>query len=647
MILSPFEKSLYGAPMMQLTNRYRIYSNLALLGAGVAIIFYLMVSPIIKTIEEQAENNLDIVYTANHFNSHFKHYDDQVKLASTMRLARDGTIYGKFVTKDNDDKIYPNTLQEISVALIFAPVVWATDSTDAPYYALALTVAATYVLLFCLSKTWTNNIVMAFFMPFIVILGYTYFSFSADYWEYIVSPLKLWTYVQSNTMRMEGELNSFYRVHTMGGSYWLFLIFFYQFYILIDKQVLSKNGAVGLALTTALMFYTYIFYSIVAGFLLLIAFINFYVGSFFSSADRKDLLVRLFLSGVMALVIAFPSIFETLSLVLNDSNREWYARINGVVSEEGYVFPQTVGLMIFGAALLFLSPNKSFRFTGISLALITLIIENLDFFIGHNLQPGHVYMRVTLPIMLTMAMVLAYQALRLCCSRFIGVSVLAGSVGAMIYGFMFLASGITYSNSVAKNTFAFQGLSRDQSELYSWIGNRDNRHIYATLNPEVGFPLPTHSGGYLYLYFSGYQYASTTNEQIANKLALVFWSLQMDTGAVKDYFDQEQGNPVERRYHYYYWQRYFGYPKYTKDFAELISGIVRKVDQIEKNPKEYLCPRPFDYLIVDRSKPRALSAAGIKGEYFELVRTFGSLEVWALNSRKCGLDKTLTRRSAV
>ena len=52
MILSPLEKSLYGAPMMQLTNRYRIYSDLALLGAGVAIIFYLMVSPIIKTIEE-------------------------------------------------------------------------------------------------------------------------------------------------------------------------------------------------------------------------------------------------------------------------------------------------------------------------------------------------------------------------------------------------------------------------------------------------------------------------------------------------------------------------------------------------------------------------------------------------------------------
>ena len=41
--------------------------------------------------------------------------------------------------------------------------------------------------------------------------------------------------------------------------YWLFLIFFYQFYILIDKQVLSKNGVVGLALTTALMFYTYVF----------------------------------------------------------------------------------------------------------------------------------------------------------------------------------------------------------------------------------------------------------------------------------------------------------------------------------------------------------------------------------------------------
>ena len=150
---------------MYLTNPHRTYSDLALLGAGVVIIFYLMVSPIINTIEEQAENNLDIVYTANHFNSHFKHYDDQVKLASTMRLARDGTIYGKFVTKDNDDKIYPNTLQEISLAFLFAPFVWASDSTDAPYYALALTVAATYVLLFCLSKTWTNNVVWLFLCP--------------------------------------------------------------------------------------------------------------------------------------------------------------------------------------------------------------------------------------------------------------------------------------------------------------------------------------------------------------------------------------------------------------------------------------------------------------------------------------------------
>ena len=195
-----------------------------------------------------------------------------------MRLARDGTIYGKFVTKDNDDKIYPNTLQEIRF-FIFAPFVWATDSTDAPYYALALTVAAAMFCFFA-SKTWTNNIVMAFFMPFIVILGYTYFSFSADYWEYILSPSKLWTYVQSNTMKMEGELN-FLQGSYDGGSYWLFLLFFYQFYILIDKQALSKTGAVGLALTTALMFYTYVFYSIVAGFLLLIAFINFYVGSFF------------------------------------------------------------------------------------------------------------------------------------------------------------------------------------------------------------------------------------------------------------------------------------------------------------------------------------------------------------------------------
>ena len=61
MILSPLEKKSIRGSHDAPTNRYRIYSDLALLGAGVAIIFYLMLSPIIKTIEEQAENNLDIV----------------------------------------------------------------------------------------------------------------------------------------------------------------------------------------------------------------------------------------------------------------------------------------------------------------------------------------------------------------------------------------------------------------------------------------------------------------------------------------------------------------------------------------------------------------------------------------------------------
>ena len=176
---------------MQLATPYRVRLDLVLIALGVVIIFYLMVSPIIKTIDQQKENQLDIVYTANHFNSHFKHYDDQVKLASTTQLARNGTIYGKLVTKDNRDKIFPNTLQEISVAFLFAPFVWATNSSDAPYYLLAITVAAAYALMFWLSNTWTNNLIMAFFVPFIIILGYPYFSFGADYWAYILSPVCL------------------------------------------------------------------------------------------------------------------------------------------------------------------------------------------------------------------------------------------------------------------------------------------------------------------------------------------------------------------------------------------------------------------------------------------------------------------------
>ena len=508
---------------MQLATPYRVRLDLVLIALGVVIIFYLMVSPIIKTIDQQKENQLDIVYTANHFNSHFKHYDDQVKLASTTQLARNGTIYGKLVTKDNRDKIFPNTLQEISVAFLFAPFVWATNSSDAPYYLLAITVAAVYALMFWLSNTWTNNLIMAFFVPFIIILGYPYFSFGADYWAYILSPVELWDYVQSNTQQMEGELNSFYRVHTMGGSYWLFLLFFYQIYMVIDNQTMSKNQAVWLALTTALMFYTYIFYSIVSGLLLFITFAYYFIEGFYTGDYRQDLLLKLFLCGFAALCLASPSIFETLNLVLSDSNSEWYGRIDGPASGESYLFPQSTGLVVFMVALFFLSPNKSFRLTGFSLTFTTLIIENLDVLIGHNIQPGHVYMRVTLPIMVIMAIVLAYQGLRFCCSGFRGLGVLMGALGAIIYGTIFLANGVTYTNSVAKNTFAFQGLSLAQFELYSWIENKNKRQTYATLNPEIGFPLPTHSGGYLYLYFSGYQYLTTTNRQIADRLALVFW----------------------------------------------------------------------------------------------------------------------------
>ena len=237
--------------------------------------------------------------------------------------------------------------------------------------------------------------------------------------------------------------------------------------------------------------------------------------------------------------------------------------------------------------------------------------------------------------MVIMAIVLAYQGLRFCCSGFRGLGVLMGALGAIIYGTIFLANGVTYTNSVAKNTFAFQGLSLAQFELYSWIENKNKRQTYATLNPEIGFPLPTHSGGYLYLYFSGYQYLTTTNRQIADRLALVFWALQMEAKEIENYFDQEQGSSVEKRYHYYYWQRYFGYPEFTEGFAEVVSGIVSKVAQIAEVPYEHLCSRPFDYLIIDQSKPRTASAARMKTEYFELVRTFESLEVWALKSEQC------------
>jgi hypothetical protein len=608
------------------------YKNILLLFLGFLLTAVLIVRPHFEIEKLQAEKGLDIIYTPNHLNGHTTRFDDQVKLLPSIQLARKGVLTGKAGNKEYEEKLYPNVLQESVVAFIYAPIILLTDSSDSPYYFLGILVGVSYLISFYLCRLLGVDLFFAFFLPLIMIFGYYFFAVGTSFLlpkgllhpEYLLSSVDR---IRDWTDRRAYGLNSFYRIHTLGASYAIFLIYVYSLVKMLKAPQDDVKGKIVLGLLLGLQFYCYVFYAIAASASLIIITTWFLLCGVIGNNDSYRRSYSLLISGLIGFVIAIPSMLETLGLLGIEGHGDWLSRIGGDIVKGRPFWGNNI---LYGLTLYFLLFSRgALRLAAISLLIPVMLMSNSGVIFGKELQPGHLYMRTVMPVMV----------LFVACSLYIekfNISSLDKCIGvyrwllraiAVVLATFFVFNAISYSSSYAKHTYQYQGLTIDQKELYDWLNDKPELTV-ATLSPEIGMPLNMHTPAYLYLIFSGYMHNNMSNEDIDNRLVNIFWLFNADFEDLDNYFDQNYGLPFERRYHYYYWQRRFGYPRYGNNFTVHLEGLEKKIIDYDPNIESGLCHSDFDYLIVDYSRVRQRAMSNIRVELLRLEKVFGDIKVY-------------------
>ena len=346
---------------------------------GAVLCIILILSPHFLTIRQQTLDGANLVYTPNHLNGHTVRFDDWVKLAPTFQLATKYQITGKFVSAEHSDGIYPNTL---------------------------LLVLASYIFFYLIAKNLTHSTVFGIGMSLVVIFGY-----DTIMWKLV----PLWDLPGiHNALELEiasaqYEYNSFFRVHTLGGSYFILLAFLAFAYIYANQS--EQGGKVprwAPILVTALLalqFYTYLFYSLIAATTWIVLTLHRLFQDIRS--DRKPDL-NFIAIGTAALLLAAPSLLDTYKLVFSSSSEGWLSRIGNTHLEHRY-FEHNATIIISGLICFFSPLNRTVKLIVAAIVLITLLMENLGMITGFNIQPGHIYLRGSAPILLLVTSCALYK----------------------------------------------------------------------------------------------------------------------------------------------------------------------------------------------------------------------------------------------
>jgi hypothetical protein len=593
---------------------------------GAILCVILILSPHFLTIRQQALDRINLVYTPNHLNGHTVRFDDWVKLAPTFQLAKEHQVTGKFVSAEHDDRIYPNTLQEISVAFLYMPVA-SLFGVDSPYYFLALLVLASYILLYLIAQNLTQSTAFGIGMSLVVIFGY-----DTIMWKLV----PLWDLPGiHNALELEiasaqYEYNSFFRVHTLGGSYFILLAFlaFAYFYANQTDQgsKVPRWAPLLVVALLALQFYTYLFYSLIAAATWVVLTVHRLFQDILS--DRRPCL-NFIAIGTAALLLAAPSLFDTYKLVFSSSSEGWLSRIGNTHVEHRY-FEHNATIIVSGLICFFSPLNRTVKLMVAAIILITLLMENLGMITGFNIQPGHTYLRGSAPILLLVTSCALYNIYFFLLSPKLSYLRATPGILSLILAGYFCTMVFRFNEQFAKNTASFQGIHHDEKTLIRWFQDHPGNTV-ATLTPETAIPLAIQAPVNLYLYFSGFQYSTTSNKQIEDRLALTLSLFDTTQQDVSDYFSAGIGNSFESRYHYYYWQR-----RFWDDMQQLTPtalNIFEESRRLRQNPTS-LCPKPFNYLLVDSSRLKQRSLGQPVNKAINLVRVLGSIEIWEL-TLKC------------
>ena len=615
---------------------------------GFFLTVYLLMLPHINTINLQVEKGVDIIYTPSHLNGESTWFDDQVKLLPSLQLSRYGQFTGKLGNIAHSDKLYPNVLQEILVTFMYAPIISIFSDADSPYYALPFFVGFIYLMSFYLVRSLGADLVSALTLPIIMIFGYTFIT-SLSFFilpNGILHPediLTAMSRIENWAASRQYGLNSFYRIHTLGASYIFFLGYIYFFYKSLKDYTSAKKYMLPMAVVLALQFYCYVFYAIAAGMSFFLAVVWLFIIAMYKDGftNAKQHVIYLFYSGLIALVLALPSIINLISLMTSDETRDWFMRI-GAIKTNFTTFGGNNIIYGFLALFSFFSINNQTRIMSLTLLSTVLLVENSGVLFGIDLQPGHIYGRAVMPVViLFVGCTLYFQSLKIR-NKFSKMSTLplclyTYRLLVTIVACYFVIVAYNYSHSYAENTYKYQGISTSQNAVNEWLKKRPGS-VVATLLPKIAVPLSFHSPSYLYLNFSGHLYQTVSNRDIDNQLVNVFWLFGVSHDQLKGFFDQSQGKAFEKRYDYYYWQRRFYYLDGHTRRAKHLNVLNNMIDNYDVNGEGSLCKNSFDYLIVDDLHPRQQILPRVKSTYFSEAARFGGIVIYELKVENLGCN---------
>lgn len=610
---------------------------------GFTITVFLLVSQHLNIINLQDENELDIIYTPSHLNGADTRFDDQVKLHTSVQLARNGVITGKLGSSDYRDKLYPNVLQESAIALLYAPIIAITGNVDSPYYALSVLVGFVYLMSFYLVRSIGVDLTCAFALPFIMIFGFFYISFG----NYFILPnglmhpedlLTATSRIEKFAYSRQYELNAFYRIHSLGGSYFFFLGYIYFLHKCLKGSLSSRQYMLPMAFALALQFYCYVFYSIAAGMSFLGVVIWLYINSIFKrdSNNLKLQATYMLCSGIIAFILALPSLIDTAGIVLLQENTDWMARLSSGTTDAVPFWGNNILLGLLLLAVL-VGHNTQIRTIQISLLIVVYLVENSGLLFGVEMQPGHIYMRTVMPVAVLNAGCMLYFGVRKVSNKKYQVVLnLYRALVIAIASFSVIVA-YKYSFTYAEITYKYQGISPSQYRLHEWLKERPES-VVATLSPEIAVPLKFQSPSYLYLPFSGHQYTTVTNDHIDSRLVNLFWLFDANLEQLKAYFSQDKGRQFDKRYHYYYWQRRFGFPTYDHRLIEHLDILNKMISNYDLLADSSLCKSHFDYLVVDTENMRQAIFEEPNQLYLDEVVKFENIVVYKLLLERVGCE---------
>ena len=265
------------------------------------------------------------------------------------------------------------------------------------------------------------------------------------------------------------------------------------------------------------------------------------------------------------LIVASPSIWNTVSLAFMGGNADWLMRIRGAAS---WNCPNwEVAIMMILSLLIM--PTWSGKVIISSLALSVLIIENLHNVIGFNIQPGHVFGRVALPFFATAFFVLLYTVwVWLPLSRVRAIHMII-KVAVMVVALFFTGMAVLFAYGYAMNNYGTQGLSRYERGVIEYFSEIEPS-VVGTLFPTMNEAIAVHTHQNVFLPASQHQPNCVTNSFILERLSTMLWLADAHESEIGMFLTKDTRNS------YYYFQRTY-YPDGPVHPEELYKSLIEKV----------------------------------------------------------------------